>query len=209
MTNNVKRKIKLNRVYISFPKVLKPGKALDGTMKYSAQFIIPKDHPQVKELQTLIKEIAAEAFAGIPLKVLKIGLRDNDKETNKSGVVFSEATPRLKKTLFLNAYSVLDFPPQAVDNGASGSVRLITSEADLYAGCLVNVALTLLSFKQTTAQGIGFGLNTIQVVEKGERWDGRVSALDEWAPIPGAKADVPAAAPAEEAVDEDDGDPWS
>ena len=73
------RQIKLNKVLIQYCKLVDPGESMDGRSKeYAAQFVIPKDHPQVKEIQEQVGEILKEAFPGANYGSMKKGLRDSD-----------------------------------------------------------------------------------------------------------------------------------
>ena len=197
-SKTVSDRIKLSGVTISYPKLFEPEENLSGRLQYSAQLVIPKKHPQLGELKEKVIAIAKEAFPKMKLSQLKIGLRDNDVDTNSEGEVRSAADPRLAGTMFLNANADVKRQPQVVDR----KLRVVEDDSGIYAGCKVNVSLSIFSYDQSGSKGVGFGLGNIQVVETGERWDGRRSAFDEFEEIEddgeggeGEAAEVPAAAP--------------
>jgi len=56
-------KVKLNNVRVSYANVFK-ARGMEGQEpKYSVQVILPKDHPQVKEVNNAILEAGKEKFA--------------------------------------------------------------------------------------------------------------------------------------------------
>jgi len=172
----------LKSVTISYPKLFEAEESMSGKLQYSAQFVLPKNHPQLKELQEKVLKVAKEAFPKIPLKNLKIGLKNNDTETRSDGTIKSEADPRLKGTFFFNANADVKRPPQVVDR----RLRVVTDDSGVYAGCKVNASVSIFSYEARNdkgaiiSQGVGFGLGNIQVVETGERWDGRRNANEEF-----------------------------
>ena len=215
MAKRATDRIKLQGVTISYPKIFEPEENMSGKVQYSAQFVIPKNHPQLKELQEKVLKVAKEAFPKLPLKNLKIGLKNNDTETKSDGTVKSEADPRLKGTFYFNANADVKRQPQVVDR----RLRVVTDDSGLYAGCKVNASISIFSYEVRNekggviSQGVGFGLGNIQVVETGERWDGRRNAneefevLDEDEVETGATAD--AVATEEATSGEGDDLPWN
>jgi hypothetical protein len=202
----------LRNVIISYPKLFEPTENLSGKLQYSAQIVIPKDHPQLKELQGKVLAVAKSAFPKVPLKALRIGLRDNDKDTGSDGEVRSARDPRLAGTMFVNANANVDRPPQVIDRSAT---RILTSDRDIYAGCRINISLSMFSYDTQGAKGVGFGLGNIQLMEAGERWDGRRSAFEEFenegedeAALAAAPATGAVKAEAAEPEAADDAMPW-
>jgi len=200
-------RIMLKGVTISYPKLFEPEENMGGKLQFSAQFVIPKNHPQTKELQAKVLKIAKEAFPKLKPGDLKLGLRDNDKEKNSEGEVKSAADPRLAGTLFLNANADPKRPPQVVDR----RLRVVTDDSGIYAGCKVNVSLSMFSYDNNGSKGVGFGLGNIQVVETGERWDGRRNANEEFEVLDEDEVETGATADAVETEGASGGDdlPWN
>lgn len=70
------------------------------------------------------------------------------------------------------------------------ALRVDQQSGKLYAGCYVIVSYSAYGYEVDGNAGVSFGLNNIQVVRDGERFDGRVEAEDEFSAIeePGQKA---------------------
>lgn len=170
MPKRASDRILLKNVIASYPNVFSPREKMSGDgFEYSIQIVMPKNHPQLKELQAKILGVAKEAFPKEKPAALKLGLRDNDKEGR------SEDDPRLANTMFLNARSQ-KVQPVVVDR----MVRPILDESGFYPGCKINISLSLFSYDNSGSKGVSFGIGNIQVTETGERWDGRKSASDEF-----------------------------
>jgi len=186
------KRIVLKNVMASYVAVLAPKKKMNSDeTEYSMQVVIPKNHPQAKELRDTIVALAKEAFPKISPKTLSLGLRDADEEGR------SENDSRMKGMLFLNARS--KDKPQVVDR----KLRVVTDDDDFYSGCTCNVSLSLFTYDKAGNRGVGAGLGNIQVTERGDRLDGRKSALDEFDRLDDGDDEV------ETSTVEESDDPWN
>ena len=195
----VSRQLLLKDVIGSYVKVFQPARKMSGEgEEYSMQVVVPKGSPAEKQVKAAIAEICKEAFPKLKPASLKLGLRDADAEGK------SDNDGNMKNMLFFNARRRADLgAPQVISRGK----KFITSEDDFYSGCKCNVAVSAYSYDNSGSKGVGFGINAIQVMEQGDRWDGRVSALDVFDDLSdGEEESLGLDEPA--TVGEDDDFPW-
>jgi hypothetical protein len=69
--------------------------------------------------------------------------------------------------------------------GVVGPDAIRTEQKDglLYAGCYVKVSFSAYGYEQDGNAGVSFGLNNIQVIRGGERFDGRKEAEEEFTAV--------------------------
>ena len=196
------KKVVLKNVRASFVKVFEPGPTFDGKgLQYSVQVLIPKDHPQIKQIQDAYKEVAQKAFPGVKPGALRLPLRDSDKEREDGKE--KAGHPGM---LFLNANASIKAKPQVIDRWG----KVLDSDDDFYSGAWMNVSLAFYDFDKNNSKGIAVGLNNIQKWADDDRLDGRTSAFDDFeideSDAPAADDEAPAAPVA--ATAESDDEPW-
>lgn len=166
-------RIKLNNVRISYANVFKARAMQEGQdEKYSAQFILPKDHPQVKDFKKAVYEAAREKFPKlvkdnkIPAK-LKTPLRDGDEERDDDPDVYAGM-------YFFNASNTKR--PTVVDRDRS---PLTEEDNVIYSGCYVNAILDVYAFDSHGNKGVAVSLGGVQFKRDGEALGGKgVTAED-------------------------------
>ena len=139
--------------------------------KYSATFIIPKDHPDLATVKRAFFEEGASEFDEVfngktwP-KGYTCSLKDADVETNNMGELLSEKNPAYKGCYILEANSTRR--PVVVNRDKS----MITEEDGIvYSGCYVNASLGIGAYTfGKVKKGVKCYLNGIQFVKDGERF---------------------------------------
>lgn len=160
-------RIKLNNVRISYVNVFKPRAMQEGQdKKYSAQFILSKDHPQLKEFKKAAYEAAREKFpklvkdGKIPAK-LKMPLRDGDEERDEDPDVYAGM-------YFFNASNTKC--PKVVNRDRS---PLTEEDNVIYSGCYVNAILDIYAFDSHGNKGVAVSLGGVQFKRDGEALGGK------------------------------------
>jgi hypothetical protein len=165
-------RIRLNNVRIAFPKLAEPeafpnGK--DPTKYYSASFLLPKDHPQIKQLNDLMLALAVGKWG--PKKgpqvlaaakaIGKVFFRDGDAKAAHDG---------FEGNMFVSARSKESDPPELRD----GMRTILTPAAGaklIYGGCYVNAIIECYAYTKGN-NGLGAGLKGVQYRSKGDAFVG-------------------------------------
>lgn len=168
-------KVKINNARISYASVFEPKSINGGDPKYSCQIIIPKYHPQLKEIQEAIKEAAKEKYASImkggkwPAK-LKHPLRDGEEREGEEGY---EET--YEGNIFFNANS--NRRPLVIHKNKD-----VLYEADgvLYSGCYCNFVVNFYPYDSNGNKGVAVGLSGVQFKADGEALAGGGASVDDF-----------------------------
>lgn len=186
-------KIKLRNVRLSYEHIFTPTKFDEKSdPKFSATFIVPKDHADLPALRKALYEEGAgqypQAFKGNAWPTgYTCALKDADKEVDSMGQVLSEKNPAYKGCYIVEANSARR--PVTVDRK-----RAAVTEADgvIYSGCYVNASLGVAPYEYgKLKKGVKCYLNGVQFVADGERFgtdatddfddlDGGEVADDDW-----------------------------
>ena len=167
------KKIMLRNVRLSYEHIFTPTKFQENQpAKFSATFIIPKDHPDLGAIKKALLEAGQEKFGtafnakgGWP-RGFTCSLKDADVEVNGLGEVLSEKNPAYKGCYILEANSTRR--PNVVDRKAAA-----VTEADgiVYSGCYVNASLGIDGYTfEKVKRGVKCYLNGVQFVADGERF---------------------------------------
>lgn len=163
--------IRLENVRIAFPRLWTPEPypgGTDPTKYFSASFIMPKDHPQVKQLEALMAKLANDKWGAKGPSVLKtakavgkVFFRDGDSKGDVDG---------FEGNMFVSARSKTR--PTILD-GQRGTV----TEADgiIRGGYYVNAIISCYAYT-TGNNGLGAGLKGVQFRAKGDEWGGGAPA---------------------------------
>lgn len=152
------------------------GNVIKG--KYGVQIILPKNHPQVKQVKAAIVKVAREKFGStIKLGMLKLPLRDGDEE--REGEEYENAH-------FMNANG----------NKKPGIVNRFNqppSDDDLenmcFSGAYFHMTVNFYPFNHDGKKGVAVGLNNVMLRKPGERLDGTSSAPNDFADMADDGAD--------------------
>ena len=172
------QKFILKNVRLSYEHIFTPTKFDENqTAKYSATFIIPKDHPSLATVKQAMLEAGQETFTSDFTgktwpKGYTCSLKDADVETNGMGEVLAEKNPAYKGCYILEANSTRR--PTVVDRRKS----LVTEEDDIvYSGCYVNASLAAAGYTYgKVKKGVKCYLNGVQFVADGERFGSDASS---------------------------------
>lgn len=168
------KKIMLRNVRLSYEHIFTPS-AFDESAdkKYSATFIIPKDHQDVAALKKALIEAGAEKFGnafdgkGWP-KGFTCALKDGDKDENMNGELLREANPEYAGCYVLRADSTRR--PLAIDRKKAAVTE---EDGVIYSGCYVNASLAAGGYEfGKVKKGVKCYLNGVQFVADGERFGG-------------------------------------
>lgn len=174
------KKIMLRNVRLSYEHIFTPT-AFDENQdkKYSATFIIPKDHPDLPAVRRAMHEAGAEKYPtafngnGWP-KGYTCSLKDADTFTDTMGEVLAEKNPAYQGCYILEANSTRR--PVAIDRH-----KAAVSEDDgiIYSGCYVNASLAAAAYEYgKIKKGVKAYLNGVQFVRDGERFG--LDAMDDF-----------------------------
>lgn len=165
------KKVMVRNVRLSYEHIFQPS-AMDSksTPKYSAEFIIPKDHPDLPALKRAVLEVGREKFpqAIAPNKPWPMGytcaLKDADKDTDNNGVLLAEKNPSAKGCYILKTQS--SRRPITVDRRKA---QVTEADGIIYSGCYVNVSAAVDGYEyERIKKGVTCYLNGVQFVEDGE-----------------------------------------
>lgn len=166
-------RMKLNNVRLSYVNVFEAKAMQEGQdPKYSAQLIISKSHPQMKELKKLIYEVAKEKFPKMvtgkdyPAR-LKNPLRDGDDERPDEEAY--------ENCFFLNANNKKR--PTVIDRDRS---PLTDDDNVIYSGCYANVIIDLFGYDTAGNKGVAASLGGVQFKRDGEPLGGRGVMADDF-----------------------------
>lgn len=169
------KKIILRNVRLSYEHIFAPSK-FDDTQdkaKYSATFIIPKDHPDLDALKKALLEAGQEKFpaafgSGAWPRGYTCALKDADKDTDKEGVLLCDKNPEYAGCYVIKADSTSR--PVALDRRKAAVTE---DDGIIYSGCYVNASLAAAGFEfGKMTKGVKCYLNGVQFVKDGERFGG-------------------------------------
>ena len=157
-------KVVLHNVRASFVHVFKPYSFEGQDPRYSCQFIMPKDHPELSKLRQAITEAAREKWgqklADERFKAkLKLPLRDGDDYVDEH-----PERDEYVGTFFFNANSKTRRPQLFKPD----KTQLLEEDDMLHSGDYVNVVLSTFAFDTSGNRGVAMGLNGVQFKRKGQ-----------------------------------------
>lgn len=166
------KQIRIDNVRLSYEHIFTPTKFDEGQeAKYSATFIIPKDHPQLATLKKVMFEAGAEVF---PTEFsgkewprgFTCSLKDADKEVNSMGEVLSDRNPAYKGCYIIDANSTRR--PVTLNRDKSAVTE---EDGVIYSGAYVNAVLGIAGYTYgKVKRGVKCYLNGVQFVRDGERF---------------------------------------
>lgn len=172
------KKVMLRNVRLSYEHIFTPSKFDDNSEpKYSATFIIPKDHPDANAVKRAMLDAGKEAFPdafggnGWP-KGYSYSLKDADKDTDSMGELLADKNVAYKGAYILEANSTRR--PIALNRNKAAVTE---EDGIIYSGCYVNASLAAAGFTYgKVKKGVKCYLNGVQFVKDGERFGSDASA---------------------------------
>lgn len=166
------RKIILKNVRLSYEHIFTPTKFEENSEpKYSATFIIPKDHPDLLAVKKAFMDAGfddfPEAFNGKTWpKGYACGLKNADTATDSMAEVLSDKNPAYKDCYILEANSTRR--PVVMNRDKSA---LTEDDGVIYSGCYVNASLNAAAYTYAKVKkGVKAYLNGVQFVRDGEKF---------------------------------------
>lgn len=166
------KKIMLRNVRLSYEHIFKPT-AFDDTQdaKYSATFILPKDHADLNALKKAFFEAGQEIFpsdftgTGWP-RGYTCSLKDADKDTDSTGTLLAEKNEAYRGCYILEANSTRR--PLVINRDKSAVAE---DDGIIYSGCYVNASLAAAGYTfGKVKKGVKCYLNGVQFVKDGDRF---------------------------------------
>ena len=166
------KKVMLRNVRLSYEHIFTASSFDDSQEpKYSATFIIPKDHADLAALKKAMFEAGQEAFpsdfsGGAWPRGFTCSLKDADKDIDSNGELLSEKNPEYKGCYVLEANSTRR--PLAIDRKKAAVTE---EDGVIYSGCFVNASLGAAGYTfGKVKKGVKCYLNGVQFVADGERF---------------------------------------
>ena len=167
------KKIMLRNVRLSYEHIFTPTKFDENQeAKYSATFIIPKNHADLPSVKRAFFEAGQETFAtdfvkpGVWPRGYTCSLKDADVDTDANGMVLAEKNPAYEGCYIVEANSTRR--PIVVDRRKAAVTE---DDGVIYSGCYVNASLAAAGYTYgKVKKGIKCYLNGVQFVKDGERF---------------------------------------
>lgn len=180
-------RILLKNVRIAFPNLFEPSTvAGEGEPRYGAAFILPSDHPQLKDIQAKILAVATEKWKDKAEAVVK-GLEKTDKVALHDGDT-KPAYDGFAGNLFISASAKVSARPTAINKDKT---PLTDRDGVIYAGCYVNASIDFWAQDNAYGKRINAQLRGVQFHRDGDAFSaGRPADTDEFEDVSeGADAD--------------------
>lgn len=148
----------------SFARLMAPVRnELNGKEEFSVMLLIPKtDADTINAIKGVCKEAIAGKWPTTVPKGLRNPLRDGDTETRSDG---SPMGPEFAGHFFMNCKAdASKHTPEIVDKQGR---KLIDNDA-IVSGDYIRVSINGYAYDASGNRGVAFGLNNVQLVEKGE-----------------------------------------
>lgn len=203
-------RVKLYKVRLAFPQLFEPSvfTSSDGTTsppRYSAKFIMPKDHKNVRDVKSAMQNLAKQKWGQKAAAVYK-QLQAQDRLALHDGD--TKADEGFEGNVFVGASAKPDRGERPVVVGRDN--RILKPEDGIpYAGCYVNASIELWAQDNSWGKRINATLCTVQFVEDGERFGGggAPGSPDEFEPLDEAETEGDFADDAED-TGSDETDPF-
>lgn len=183
------KKIMLHNVRLSYEHIFNPTKFEENAEpKFSATFIIPKDHPDLPAVKRAMleagKEEFPEAFGTIDWpKGYTCSLKDADKATDSMGEILADKNGAYAGCYILEANSTRR--PVVLNRDKSAVTE---DDGLIYSGCYVNASLAAAGYTYAKVKkGVKAYLNGVQFVRDGERFG--ANAADDFEALDGGDDD--------------------
>lgn len=171
-------RIRLENVRLAFAQGLwqkskPPGSDANAKEKFRASFLIPRNHPQLAQLQKIIADEATAKWGAKAPAILKaaeaqqkVCLRDGDLKAQYAG---------FEGNFYVSASAEI-MPSVFGPNPKDGPIA--QQSGQVYSGCWVNVSLDIYPFDRVS-KGVAAGLRGVQKVSDDEALGGGTAASDD------------------------------
>lgn len=162
--------ITLANVRIAFAQGIFTAKAFndgDGPAKYSCNFILDDDDPQVARLSKAITKKIKDELKGVHIQESKLCLQDGINKGEYEG--FGEGT------MFVSCSEKTRPTVMARD----GKTPVAEADGLIYSGCYVNAQISLWAQNNQWGKRINANLVAVQYIREGEAFGGRSESFSE------------------------------
>lgn len=157
----------IKNVRVSFINALWTPKGIanvpDSPVRYSCNFIIPKDHPQVEEIKRAQEIVAKEKWGTNAAKILRSCLADRGKHVLRDGD--SVTYDGYEGNYYISANARVPQKPAVRDR--DGKTEIAEEDGKLYSGCYVNAHIDIYATDKGGSK-LCCGLVAVQFVKRGE-----------------------------------------
>jgi len=141
---------------------------LNGRTEYSMTLLIPKsDNYTLDLIQKATDDAIFQKWNGNKPAKIRLPLRDGDAE---------DKGPEYKGHYFLNVKAKEDRKPGVVDR----NVQPVLDAGEFRSGDYCLVSMNSFAYDQAGNRGVSFGLNNVQVLEKGDPLSAQSRAEDDF-----------------------------
>lgn len=165
-------KLRIDKAKLAFPVLATPKADKNGNLKFSAAFLLSKDHAGVPAIVAAMKKVAAEKWGdkaeaqynGLKLQD-KLALHDGDIKAKYQGYAGN---------LYINANRSADRdgpPTLFLQDG-----QTVGQGKDFYSGCVVNAVVDIWAQDNVHGQRINASLVGVQFFADGDRTGGGTEA---------------------------------
>jgi len=168
----VRKRITTPRARLSYPYLFSPKKPKkDGEVAKYCTALIFEEGINLKAMKMAAMEVAQARWPDAPSMIrggrMRWPFRSDPEDVKGKGYPLGST--------FMNV-SAGENRPGVVD----ASLANVTDPNEAYAGRYVFVSLTAYTYDVNGNRGVTFGLNNVQLLEHGDRLDGRLAAADEF-----------------------------
>lgn len=166
-------KLKIDNVRLAFPSLFEARTVNgQGSPAYSASFIIPKDHPQVKEIEGIITKLAEDKWS-TKAKAMLTQLKASDKTALHNGDTKSGYNG-FAGNYYISCRSKTR--PVVLDKDKS---PLTSNDGKPYAGSYVNASIEFWVQDNQYGKRINASLRGVQFVKDGDAFSGSSPASED------------------------------
>lgn len=166
-------KVKLKNVRLAFPRLFKAEQVNgEGEPHFSAVFIMPKNHPNVKDIKNAIKQVAKEKWADKADAILK-------KASAEARLCFKDGDLKAEIEGFGNSYFLRAnnaTRPYVIDRDKT---QLNPDDGIIYSGCYVYAVVDIWAMDNKYGKRICASLSGVQFYKDGDAFTGGGIATDE------------------------------
>lgn len=159
-------KVKLQNVRLAFPRLFKAEQVNgEGDPQFSATFILPKNHPNVKDIENAILQVAKEKWAEKAETMLK-KINAELKSCLKDGDLKADLDGFAGK-YFINASNKTR--PYVINRDKT---QLNPDDGVIYAGCYVYAVIDIWAMDNKFGKRICASLSGVQFYKDGDAFTG-------------------------------------
>lgn len=159
-------KVKLNCVRLAFPQLFEAKTVNgEGTPAFSASFLLPPDHPDIKTLNAAIEDVATDKWGQKASAILKTA-RAADKVCLHNGDTKAEYAG-FEGNFYVSARN--GTRPTVIDRDKS---PLTAQDGKPYAGCYVNAVLDVWAQDNNFGKRVNASLSGVQFLKDGDAFAG-------------------------------------